>query len=78
MAPIKSSDDNEALFERLCQTVADSRIKTSAGELAVTISIGVAFAAGEGDLTHLLAEADGALYRAKAKGRNRVEYSKNL
>jgi diguanylate cyclase (GGDEF)-like protein len=42
-----------------------------------TVSVGVAMADEAGpDLTSLLAAADGALYRAKAKGRNRVELAR--
>ncbi len=39
-------------------------------EEVVTVSAGVA--AGEGDTASFLASADGALYRAKAEGRNRI------
>lgn len=76
IAPIKAGTDIDAIFERLCQTVANCTLKTSAGELSVTISIGVAYATGEEDMTQLLAEADAALYQAKAQGRNRVVYAK--
>ena len=75
IAPIKAGFDSDALFERLCKTVADSKVKTNSGELAVTVSIGVAFATGAGSLKNLLAEADAALYQAKAQGRNRVVYA---
>jgi predicted signal transduction protein with EAL and GGDEF domain len=41
---------------------------------AVTVSVGVAMAGdATGDLESLLAAADGARYRAKANGRNRVQ-----
>lgn len=58
------------------------RIRGHCGELLVgptmrvSVSIGVASVAGAGyDLAALLAQADEALYRAKAAGRNRVECS---
>ena len=59
--------------ERLRRNVEGLRIETSEGPLQFTVSIGVAVL----DKTHadwhsLLAEADGALYRAKRAGRNRV------
>ncbi|HEX5418603.1 MAG TPA: DUF484 family protein [Gammaproteobacteria bacterium] len=71
-----------ALAERLRRAVAAEPfpLRTSAGSIDVSVSVGVAEyrpaereegldAAGE----HLLARADAALYEAKAKGRNRVE-----
>src|SRR5262245_19281911 len=63
-------------------TVAAERVRLAfqaAGEVvagrpvAVTVSIGAASAALCADVAALLATADGALYQAKAKGRNRVE-----
>jgi diguanylate cyclase (GGDEF)-like protein len=41
--------------------------------IAATVSVGVAIRAGHaGALADLLASADGALYRSKRQGRNRV------
>ena len=42
-------------------------------ELTLTISFGVAATKGDRDRAEMLAAADGALYRAKANGRDRVE-----
>lgn len=54
-------------FEALQQTVHESRVHA-------TVSIGMANSVDAGsELTRLLGAADKALYRAKAKGRNRVE-----
>jgi len=39
----------------------------------VAVSVGVVMASDTSSLWSLLAEADRALYRAKANGRNRVE-----
>jgi diguanylate cyclase (GGDEF)-like protein len=41
----------------------------------VSVSIGVAGAAGPATGDQLIAAADSALYQAKADGRNRVAYS---
>lgn len=75
IVPIKAGMDTDAIFDRLCQTVASSKLQTSAGELAVTISIGVAYATGEETVEYILAAADSAMYQAKAQGRNRVVHT---
>jgi two-component system cell cycle response regulator len=63
--------------ERLRHCVADHPIETSAGQLSVTLSLGLASAEqGEKetlDCETFLHTADEALYAAKARGRNRVE-----
>ncbi len=61
--------------ERIRAAIAASPITTGSGEeIPVTVSIGLATLAGgrEADPMGLVAEADQALYRAKAGGRNRV------
>ncbi len=64
--------DPTPLYERLRSAVADHPFPTEAGELALTISIGVS-AWGEGcSADDLLGAADDALYQAKRAGRNRV------
>ena len=63
--------------ERLRRCIADPPIETSAGQLPVTLSLGLASAEqGEKetlDCETFLHTADDALYAAKARGRNRVE-----
>ena len=45
------------------------------GEIAVTVSVGVAMAAAGSEPTALVEAADAALYRAKTEGRDRVVVS---
>lgn len=60
--------------ERLRQRIADLRVRTSAGELQVTASFGVAvYSARSGTSAGLFERADKALYAAKHGGRNRLE-----
>jgi diguanylate cyclase (GGDEF)-like protein len=58
--------------ERLRKGIGEQPYMTSAGELVVTLSIGVASLNPGDDATSLLRRADDALYRAKRGGRNRV------
>jgi diguanylate cyclase (GGDEF)-like protein len=63
--------------ERLRRSIADQPVETSAGQIPVTLSLGLAsLEQGEKetpDCETLLRHADEALYAAKARGRNRVE-----
>jgi diguanylate cyclase (GGDEF)-like protein len=61
------------LAERVRRIIADQPIATDAGEVPVTVSVGVASSRpGCEDLQSLLKVADAALYEAKRTGRNRV------
>jgi diguanylate cyclase (GGDEF)-like protein len=61
------------LASRLHQAVSGSPVATAAGDLPVTISVGLAHLhESDIDLRQLLARADGALYQAKHTGRDRV------
>lgn len=60
--------------ERLRTSMAEAAIATGQGDLLhITASIGVALGKAGDTLSALTGAADAALYRAKAKGRNRVE-----
>ena len=73
---IPGCDGPEAVIaERLRQNIAAPLTLTSAGSIPVTISAGFITCSGDTQLDRLmiLRMVDEALYRAKAKGRNRVE-----
>ena len=64
----------KAAAERTRTLVSETPFATSAGELAVTASLGIACAGGTigFDARDLFRAADEALYRSKGEGRNRV------
>lgn len=65
-------DRAAALAERLRERVAGTSVPWRDASIAVTVSLGVATRDFHGDVEALLRDADLALYRAKAEGRNRV------
>ena len=65
-------DDAVLLYERVRSAVADDPMPTSAGNVPITISLGVKVREADESDDELLAAADVALYRAKDGGRNRV------
>jgi diguanylate cyclase (GGDEF)-like protein len=76
IVPDCDADAAYASAERLRKTVAALPVTTNAGPIPVTVSLGLIATAGSGadsDGSILLRMVDEALYRAKAKGRNRVE-----
>jgi diguanylate cyclase (GGDEF)-like protein len=72
IAPTKAGTDSASLFCRLCTRVAESKMTTRSGQLAVTVSIGVACGYAGSKVDGILEAADAAMYRAKHEGRNRV------
>jgi len=73
LLPECSVQKAQQLAEKIRQNV-EALVVTFAGKsLSVTISLGVAELTREGDAEDLIERADKALYRAKDKGRNRVE-----
>ena len=68
--------ESSGLFaERIRRKVESTAIPWSGGEMNITVSVGVAFTEGSrySNPNALIAAADGALYKAKRNGRNRVE-----
>ncbi|MDQ1831830.1 GGDEF domain-containing protein [Massilia scottii] len=63
-----------AVAERMRAAMADTTVHTPYGDIAVTVSIGIASVSNADavDMTALLHRADGALYAAKLLGRNCV------
>jgi diguanylate cyclase (GGDEF)-like protein len=63
-----------AAAERTRSLISDSTFRTSAGDLTITVSLGVACAGGAigFDAQDLFKASDEALYRSKDGGRNRV------
>lgn len=71
--PHAEAGSEARLGERLREAIASRLFDTSAGELTVTVSVGVALARGAGEAPQaLFSRADAALYAAKAAGRNCV------
>jgi diguanylate cyclase (GGDEF)-like protein len=72
---------NEAMFvaERVRQAVQGTKFSGALASLAITVSMGIATTPTPGGTTvdNFIKMADDALYRAKANGRNRVEYLTN-
>jgi len=72
IAPTKPGTVSTPQFDRICASVAETKIPTRSGVLSITLSIGAATVADGDTADNLLGAADAALYRAKAEGRNRV------
>jgi diguanylate cyclase (GGDEF)-like protein len=79
LVPSCDVPDLIATAERLRRCIADKPIPTSAGDVSMTVSMGLVSTAQEEcawqDCETLLRAADAALYVAKAEGRNRVVIS---
>lgn len=71
ITPGVGEDDADMLYERLRTVVEDNPIPTKAGDVVLTMSIGVTTWRGNERVDELIAAADCALYQAKKGGRNR-------
>jgi diguanylate cyclase (GGDEF)-like protein len=78
IAPGTDAEGALILAESLRKVLAVTPLRTEAGEVSVTVSIGIACCAGDAgrELKSLLAESDAALYQAKQAGRNCVMLSR--
>jgi diguanylate cyclase (GGDEF)-like protein/PAS domain S-box-containing protein len=64
----------EAVAEKLRKQVAELNPEINGRSLSISISLGIAEASAEDEsISKMIERSDNALYRAKAKGRNRVE-----
>jgi len=72
--PLQPGADAEAVCERLCKQIGNSKIATIRGELGITISIGIAYAAKGSVIKGLRSEASAALCHAKKMGCNRTVF----
>lgn len=70
-----SLETAKMLAERLLKAIRNLRINHAEGEVNVTASVGIAEIDPQRDSADWLRRADSALYRAKQKGRDRVEFS---
>jgi diguanylate cyclase (GGDEF)-like protein len=76
LLPGSPLDGGLDVAERIRRDFEATSLKVGGETLSATVSIGVAISADQNqDLAALLMEADRALYRAKANGRNRVEHA---
>ena len=75
VAPLSDSDRVQAMAERVRNTIASNPVETDGASVPITVSLGFAASTPEHplDADTLLRIADEALYRAKERGRNRVE-----
>jgi len=71
--PETDAENARILCERIRETIAQSTVNTTAGDIQYTISMGVAQLGGEPEnYMQWMQQADKALYRAKEGGRNKV------
>lgn len=74
LLPETALDGARRVAERIRQRVADLRYGHGGNQIAITVSAGVArLTTGMENVEDIIRQADAALYRAKEKGRNRVE-----
>ena len=71
LTALQGLEEAREIAEEL-RRVAQDPVPTPAGEMRVTLSVGVALALPDESLDALIARADAAMYAAKQQGRNQV------
>ena len=69
-----NQEEGEQIAERLLDSIREQKVRTDAGEIEVTISIGISCGKSTLQLDALIEEADQALYRAKQAGRDQIHW----
>jgi diguanylate cyclase (GGDEF)-like protein len=72
LMPGTNTADAERIAEGIRSQFGEAARKVAGCAVNATVSVGVATTTAPAELTDLIGDADGALYRAKAEGRNRV------
>jgi diguanylate cyclase (GGDEF)-like protein len=75
VAPEIDEEQSRHLFERILTAISGCKTKTAAGEVSVTVSIGVAMAEPANELDTILDCADVAMYQAKRAGANCIFFA---
>lgn len=75
VVPGADSESAVKVFDRIRRKVGEEEMEISGARLSITASLGVSVFEKQMDIDELTRFADMALYRAKKKGRNRVEYA---
>jgi diguanylate cyclase (GGDEF)-like protein/PAS domain S-box-containing protein len=70
---VSGLDEAREVGERVLREVFEKPFQVDSGSVHISASIGVALGDGEVSPDRLMADADTAMYRAKAHGRSRVE-----
>jgi len=73
LLPETTKKEGERIAHRLLKSIRNQAVETDAGEIQITISIGLAFKETDSELDKLIQKADQALYRAKEMGRDQVQ-----
>jgi diguanylate cyclase (GGDEF)-like protein len=78
LLPSTGSESAQELAERLRRSIAAAQVEHAGRSITFSISLGVATLISGEDLESAIGRADGALYRSKTEGRNRVTLAHDL